>query len=209
VLSTFAMTQSDPLTRAVIGPLKRLGLRDLDHKADDEADSGHAKPRRIVLLGFFRTASSFLSELQRKNPAMLEQVGVIDFNPQVYETLTAKGVQVTYGDISNPDTLMHSGIAQAQIVISTVPDYLLKGTSNEKLVRKVRAQNAKAKIIAVADVLQDVQELYAAGADYVLSSRLVESRELLAVIDAAENNLLHDMRAALDARIDKREEVLP
>jgi len=209
VLSTFAMTQSDPLTRAVIGPLKRLGLRDLDHKADDGADSGHAKPRRIVLLGFFRTASSFLSELQRKNPAMLEQVGVIDFNPQVYETLTAKGVQVTYGDISNPDTLMHSGIAQAQIVISTVPDYLLKGTSNEKLVRKVRAQNAKAKIIAVADVLQDVQELYAAGADYVLSSRLVESRELLAVIDAAENNLLHDMRAALDARIDKREEVLP
>jgi hypothetical protein len=61
----------------------------------------------------------------------------------------------------------------------------------------------------VADVLQDVQELYAAGADYVLSSRLVESRELLAVIDAAENNLLRDMRAALDARIDKREEVLP
>ena len=105
---------------------------------------------------------------------MLEQVGVIDFNPHVYETLTAKGVQVTYGDISNPDTLMHSGIAQAQIVISTVPDYLLKGTSNEKLVRKVRAQNPKAKIIAVADVLQDVQELYAAGADYVLSSRLVE-----------------------------------
>ena len=38
---------------------------------------------------------------------------------------------------------------------------------------------------------------------------LVEARELLAVIDAAEKNLLADMRAALDARIDKREEVLP
>jgi len=209
VLSTFAMTQSDPFTRALIGPLKRLGFRDLDHKAQDEADADHAAPRRIVLLGFFRTASSFLSELHRRNPALLEQVGVIDFNPQVYQTLTSKGVQVTYGDISNPDTLAHSGIAHAQIVISTVPDYLLKGTSNEKLVRKVRAQNAKAKIIAVADVLEDVQALYAAGADYVLSSRLVEARELLHVIDAAENNLLADLRAALDARIDKREEVLP
>ena len=114
---------------------------------------------------------------------------MIDFNPQVYQTLTAKGVQVTYGDISNPDTLAHSGIAHAEIVISTVPDYLLKGTSNEKLVRKVRAQNATAKIIAVADVLEDVQRLYAAGADYVLSSRLVEAKELLAVIDAAENEL--------------------
>jgi hypothetical protein len=73
----------------------------------------------------------------------------------------------------------------------------------------VRAQNAKAKIIAVADLLEDVQRLYAAGADYVLSSRLVEAQELLAVINAAEKNLLPELRAALDARIDKREEVLP
>lgn len=209
VLSTFAMTQSDQLTRALIGPLKRVGFRDLGHKAHDDADGAHVPVKRIVLLGFFRTASSLLSELHRKHPAVVEQVGVIDFNPQVYETLTAKGVQVTYGDISNPDTLAHSGISGAQIVISTVPDYLLKGTSNEKLVRLVRAQNAKAKIIAVADVLEDVKELYAAGADYVLSSRLVEARELLAVIDAAHNNLLADMRAAVDARIDTREEVLP
>ena len=104
---------------------------------------------------------------------------------------------------------MHSGVAQAQIIISTVPDYLLKGTSNAKLVRKVRSQNPTAKIIAVADVLQDVQELYAAGADYVLSTRLVEAQELLTVIHAAEKGLLADMRAALDARTDKREEVLP
>jgi Kef-type K+ transport system membrane component KefB len=209
VLSTFAITQSDPITRALIGWLKRLGLRDLDHKGPDDADGGHGAPRRIVLLGFFRTASSFLSEMHRKNPAMIEQVGVIDFNPQVFQSLTAKGVQVTYGDISNPDTLAHTGIANAEIVISTVPDYLLKGTSNEKLVRKVRSQNAKAKIIAVADVLEDVQQLYAAGADYVLSTRIVEARELLNIIEAAENNLLKDLRAKFDARFDKREEVLP
>jgi voltage-gated potassium channel Kch len=204
------MTQSDGLTRALIPMLKRFGLRDLDHKEQDEAEAAdHMKPRRILLLGFFRTASSLLSEMHRKTPAMIEQVGVIDFNPQVFQTLTAKGVQVTYGDISNPDTLMHSGVAQAQIIISTVPDYLLKGTSNEKLVRKVRSQNPTAKIIAVADVLQDVQELYAAGADYVLSARLVEAQELLNVIHAAEKGLLADMRSALDARTDKREEVLP
>src|SRR5688500_1556175 len=104
VLSTFAIMQSDSITRALIGPLKRLGFRDLDHETH-EANGAHARPRRILLLGFFRTASSLLSELQRKNPAMTEQVGVIDFNPQVYETLTSKGIQVTYGDISNPDTL--------------------------------------------------------------------------------------------------------
>jgi voltage-gated potassium channel Kch len=211
VLSTFAMTQSDALTRAAIGPLKRLGIRDLDHKpdADDDGGGGHVHPRRIVLLGFFRTASSVLSELERKNPALKDQVGVIDFNPVVYGTLMSKGVQVTYGDISNPDTLAHSGIAHAQIVISTVPDYLLKGTNNEKLVRKVRSLNATAKIIAIADLLDDVAQLYQAGADYVLVSRLVEANELLAVINAAENGLLAELRAKLDARLKGREEVLP
>jgi Kef-type K+ transport system membrane component KefB len=210
VLSTFAMTQSDLIARAAIGPLKLLGIRDLDHKAFDDADdSGHGRPRRIVLLGFFRTASSFLSEMERKNPALKDQIGVIDFNPVVYGTLVSKGVQVTYGDISNPDTLAHSGIAHAEIVISTVPDYLLKGTSNERLVRKVRALNPTAKIIAVADLLEDIARLYQAGADFVLASRLVEANELLAVIDAAGNDLLADLRAKLDLRVHQREEVLP
>jgi Kef-type K+ transport system membrane component KefB len=210
VLSTFAMTHSDLISRAAIGPLKLLGIRDLDHKAsDDPDDGGHSRPRRIMLLGFFRTASSFLSEMERKNPALKEQIGVIDFNPVVYGNLKSKGVQVTYGDISNPDTLAHSGIAHAEIVISTVPDYLLKGTSNEKLVRKVRALNPKAKIIAVADLLEDIAQLYKAGADYVLASRLIEANELLTVISAAENHLLPDLRAKIDARINQREEVLP
>ena len=209
VLSTFAMTHSDAIARAAIGPLKRLGIRDLDHKEDDEAGDGHGPPRRIVLLGFFRTASSFLSELERKNPALKDQVGVIDFNPVVYGTLTSKGVHVTYGDISNPDTLAHSGIAHAEIVISTVPNYLLKGTSNQKLVRQVRSLNKTAKVIAVADLMDDVAELYDAGADYVLASRLVEANELLAVVDAVENGLLADLRAKFDARMKGREEVLP
>jgi Kef-type K+ transport system membrane component KefB len=210
VLSTFAMMHSDGMTRAAIGQLKRIGMRDLDHKeAADDADGGHQKPRRIVLLGFFRTASSLLTELERKNPALINQVGVIDFNPVVYGTLLARGLQVTYGDISHTETLQHSGIAQAEIVISTVPDHLLKGTSNEKLVRKVRALNATAKIIATADLLADVADLYAAGADYVVVSRLAEAHDILEAITAVEGGVLPDKRGKLDARLSQRREVLP
>jgi hypothetical protein len=65
------------------------------------------------------------------------------------------------------------------------------------------------RLSPVADVLADVQDLYAAGADYVLSSRIVEARELLSVVAAAENGLLVDMRKAFESRMSKREEVLP
>ena len=101
---------------------------------------------------------------------------VVDFNPIVYHTLQARGIKIYYGDIAHADTLTHAGIADAEIVISSVPDSLLKGTSNEKLVRHIRAVNPTAKIIATADVLSETQTLYAAGADYVTIARLDRGR---------------------------------
>src|SRR3954454_20650412 len=81
VLSTFVMARSDQVTRGLIGPLKRIGLRDLDHSpADAGQEAGHGEARRIVILGFFRAASALLSEIERRSPASLEQITVIDFN---------------------------------------------------------------------------------------------------------------------------------
>jgi hypothetical protein len=211
VVSTFLMMRSDQLTRSGITVLKRLGFSDLDQKQHGEAEAEGAEDnkRRIVLLGFFRVASSFLSELERRNAVLLEQVCVVDFNPVVYHTLKARGVKVYYGDISHADTLGHAGIADAEIVVSSVPDSLLKGTSNEKLVRHIRAVNPTAKIIATADVLSETQTLYAAGADYVTIARLAEASELIEVVAAAEAGLLDDMRARLEARLSDRQEILP
>ena len=66
------------------------------------------------------------------------------------------GSRSIYGDISHPETLLHAGVTSAQILICTVPDALLKGTTNAKLVRHLREINPEAKIIAVADILADV-----------------------------------------------------
>ncbi|KIZ47419.1 MULTISPECIES: cation:proton antiporter [Rhodopseudomonas] len=210
VLSTFAMVRSDQITRLAIGGLKRIGLRDLDHAATAEAghESGHAA-RRIVILGFFRAASALLSEIERQNEELLKQITVIDFNPNVFRTLLQRGVHVIYGDISSVDTLLHAGVANAEIIILSVPDALLKGASNEKLVRHVRSLNPTARIVATAELLSDVGDLYAAGADYVTVTRITDAHELYTVIDAADQGLLDDKRAELDARLSERREVLP
>src|ERR1700755_3340210 len=52
VLSTFVMTRSSEITAALIGPLKRIGIRDLDHVHAREAEGGaggHGETRRIVI----------------------------------------------------------------------------------------------------------------------------------------------------------------
>lgn len=212
VLSTFVMTRSDEITRWAIGPLKRIGLRDLDHGSghpDEGHEGGHGEARRIVILGFFRAASALLAEIERQAPVLLEQITVIDFNPHVYQTLLSRGLHVIYGDISSADTLLHAGIGKSEIIVLSVPDALLKGASNEKLVRHVRTLNPNALIVATADLLSDVGELYAAGASYVTVTRLSDAHELFTVIEAAQAGLLADKRAELDARLDERREVLP
>lgn len=212
VLSTFVMTRSDEITRWAIGPLKRIGLRDLDHgngHAEDGHEGGHGEARRIVILGFFRAASALLAEIERQTPVLLEQITVVDFNPNVYKTLLSRGLHVIYGDISNVDTLLHAGIGKSEMIILSVPDSLLKGATNEKLVRHVRALNPTALIVATADLLADVGALYEAGASYVTVTRLSDAHELFTVIEAAQAGLLADKRAELDQRLGERREVLP
>jgi Kef-type K+ transport system membrane component KefB len=211
VLSTFVMVRSDQIVRLAIGPLKRIGIRDLDHAqaADAGHEGGHGETRRIVILGFFRAASALLSQIERQNQSLLEQISVIDFNPVVFRTLTDRGLHVIYGDISNVDTLVHAGIGKAEIIILSVPDSLLVGASNEKLVRHVRSLNPTARIVATADFLSDVSDLYAAGADYVTVTRISDASELFSVIEAADAGLLEDKRAEMDAQLAERREVLP
>ena len=213
-LSTFGITKSDGLTRALISTLKRVGLRDLDtfgpaKKTEEAGAAGHKGGARILLIGFFRTASSLLEELRQKREDLLGQIAVVDFNPFVHATLRRRGIKVVYGDISHPETLVHAGVTSAQILICTVPDALLKGTTNARLVRHLRELNPEAKIIAVADVLADVSPLYRAGANYVSVSRLEEAESLCEVVEAIESKLLDEIRSKLDARLDGREEVLP
>ena len=127
----------------------------------------------------------------------------------VYHSLQARGVKILYGDIAHADTLAHAGVADAEIVISSVPDSILKGTSNEKIVRHVRMVNPSAKIIATVDVLAEAEMLYAAGADYVTMARLDQANELVEAVTAAESGLLDDMRARLEAQLRDRQEILP
>ena len=205
-ISVFAMGRSDALVRATLPLLKRLGLRDLDHGGSGEGEE-HAGAR-VILLGFFRTASSLIAELEAHRPETLADLAVVDFNPMVFQTLRKRNLKVVYGDIAQRDTLVHAGVPKAQVLICTVPDFLLKGTTNERLVRQLRAINPEATIIAPADLVADVEALYAAGANYVLVSRFNESSELCEVLDAIDGGALADRRARIDARLKDRTEVL-
>ena len=207
VVSTYAILRSDLLFRVAVGWLNRIGLPDLGRDKTLPAESGRAP--EVFLLGFSWTASSLLEEIRRRDPRWLERLAVIDFNPQVYAKLTAQGVRIIYGDISQRETLAQAGAGQAEILVSTLPNTVLKGTDNLRLLQQLRELNRSARIIVHAELLEEVPRLYAAGADYVTVPRLLEAVELLAVMRAADRNMLAEKRAALDRELADRHEVIP
>lgn len=210
--STLAILRSDSLVRWIIPQLKKKGVADLDTVARvemEQAAHGHGMGGRILLLGFFRTASSLLAELERHAPDLLPEIAVVDFNPQVHTELKRRGIHVVYGDISQRDTLVHAGIERAEVLVCTIPNTLLKGITNEKLVKSLRDLNAHARIIAPAESMPEVSELYAAGADYVSISRLAEANDLSEAIRAAREGLLESKKIAQKSAVSRRNEVLP
>jgi len=94
------------------------------------------------------------------------------------------------------------------VFICTVPDSILKGTTNERLVRMLRSLNPKSQIIATAEVLAQADTLLAAGADYVSIARLHEATDLLAAVRAATEGLLGEKRGRLEQILRGRTEVL-
>ena len=167
-----------------------------------------AKPPEIVFLGFTRAASTLLHELLSGTPTLAESIVVVDFNPVVHEELGHRGVQAIYGDISHADTLHHAGVESARLLISTVPDAILKGTSNERLLAQLKTMAEESAIIVTADQFHDARRLYNEGAAFVYIPRLMSARDLAEVVRGALKGDLDRRRHEAQAELE-RVEVLP
>ncbi|HUC84093.1 MAG TPA: cation:proton antiporter [Candidatus Acidoferrales bacterium] len=205
--STFAILGHDSLLRKTAPLLRKLGLHDLDHTAF--LARAEAAPRRICLLGFSWTASSLLAEIERNRPDLLRELCIIDFNPVVHEALKSRNLYAVYGDITARDVLHHAGTSHAEIIVCSLPNTLLKGANNLKVLRQVRELNPHAQIIVHAERLADLPGLYAAGADYVTAPRLLEGADLLRVLEAAETQTLDHKRNEQEMILKERKEVIP
>ncbi len=205
-VSCIAIVKSEGILRWVSVRLSDWGVSDLDEQTLLLTKPKHHP--KVFFLGFAWTASSLLEEIAQSEKPLLDDIRVIDFNPQVNTGLRSMGVDVVYGDISQRDTLLHAHIETAEIIICTLSDLILKGTSNRKLVLQLRELNPTAKIIMHANLFTEVPALYQAGADYVFVPRIVEAREALEVLNAARQGLLEEQRHKMDQTLQNRHEVI-
>jgi Kef-type K+ transport system membrane component KefB len=187
--------QADAIHEKLGALLERIGFREPSSTGVMEEES-----YSLALLGFHRVASSLLHELGRKFPGMLPNVLVVDFNVNLHPRIAALGAMVKYGDLSNSETLQHAGIDRARVIACTIPDDVLKGTTNRQIVAAARRVNPQAVIIANAIELQESRRLYEAGADYVFLQRIETARTVEQVIERALAGEIREYRAEVESR---------
>lgn len=199
---------SDALYHATAPLLTRLGFKVPANQKDDEAPQ---EDHELVLLGFHRIASSLFFELEQNNPELLKKTLVVDFNVALHPEIARRGATAHYGDIANPETLRHAGVDKAGIILCTIPDDILKGTSNLALTKNLRAMCPTATIITNAVQMSEVKALYEAGADYVFVSRVDSARNLMPALDAAVLGAIGAFKESQEfqtGRFEERREVL-
>ncbi|MBL7994485.1 cation:proton antiporter [bacterium] len=214
VCAPYLIKYNQSIQSSLSGVLSRIGLKDaggvIETKVEEEG-------KEIAILGFFRVASSLIRDIQEMDSSentedahLLEKIVVVDFNPNVHSKLDAIGVKAIYGDISHMDTLHHAGIHDAKIVISTIPDTVLVGTDNLKMIKQLQTICPHAKIIVTAESASRALKMYAEGADYVFLPRTLAALHLIPVI----RDLLNDREHAAALKksqvewLQQREEII-
>ncbi|MCG6898905.1 MAG: cation:proton antiporter [Gammaproteobacteria bacterium] len=194
LLTPLLFQQADAIHDRLSAVLARLGFREPSSSKAGEDDS-----YSLALLGFHRVASSLLYELGKNHPELLKSTLVVDFNVNLHPKIAALGPTVKYGDLGNAETLHHTGVDKARVIVCTIPDDVLKGTTNLKLVEAARHINPNAVIIANATELSDSHALYEAGADYVFLQRIETARAVEQAIEVALSGDIDNHRSAVEA----------
>ena len=210
VVSTYMINASHAIQDPLTSLLKAIGLKDLDSEKSVEAAEANYP---VVFLGFFRDASTILYEFEHEGDVeeskeFVSKIQVIDFNPTVMRELRRRHIKVVYGDIAHADTLHHAGIENAELVVSSITDDVLRGTSNLRLLTNVRNHAPRARVVLTTDHIPQALKFYDAGADFVFIPRLYSAAACARILRKGLKEGFDEVRRQAIGHLKQRQEVL-
>jgi len=203
IQSSFLIQYNADIYRKLTGCCRRKGSAE----GGEAEGHDHHEARDVVLLGFHNFAHMLMSEFVKKHPQLLKKVHVIHFDQEAKGMLEKIDVKFTYGDISSADVLEHCHHGECKIVLATIPDSMLMGLDNKKLLTAMKATWPNAWHVVTGESPVKAKELYDQGASYVLrmeklcaerlgsllEDQFVGARSSLAVTGAIDKEKLSEL----------------
>jgi len=210
VVSTYMINFSHPIQRMLTSVFKTVGLKDLDAAREEDAEALH---QPVIFLGFFRDTSSILYEFEHEGTAeesraFVEKILVIDFNPAVLHELRKKHIKCVYGDIAHSDTLRHAGVEHAKLVVSSITDDVLRGTSNLRLMHIANMHAPNARVVLTTEHIPQALHFYEEGADFVFIPRLYSAAACARILRKGLAGGFEEIRSQAIDHLSQRQEVL-
>ncbi|MBI2486396.1 MAG: NAD-binding protein [Deltaproteobacteria bacterium] len=148
-ISTYLTLNNHKICGFLLDVMRKMGIKESE---SSETPASDHKGKSLILLGCHRTGSSLIESLRDRYENFL----VVDFSPEVEVRLKAQNIPFLYADISHPDTLEEIDIHHAKVVVSSISDDFLRGTSNIKLLKHVKSLNPEARVIVSAETIKNV-----------------------------------------------------
>lgn len=144
-----------------------------------EKEVTHKERRRrgsyqLVLFGYHHGGSEFIRTFQQLGKPYI----VVDYDPNVVESLEHQQIPYIYGDATDAELLEEIGIENAQLIITTFTDF----ETTSQLVRSISRTNPNAVIICHAENRFEAVDLYEAGGTYVMIPRHIGNEKISSFI---------------------------
>lgn len=164
--STYMITYSHRLY-ALAAPL--LGVFERKNTSRESGDGGLGERARYdyIMLGMGRFGAAIALRLQRQGHRVLG----VDFSPPVVRFWRGRGLDVEYGDSTDPEFLGGLPLDGVKWVVSTMPIHVTGITHNdirEAIVHVLRSAGFAGQVAVTAHHTPDTGALLAAGVDLIL-----------------------------------------
>lgn len=162
-ISTYLVTFSEKVYANVEGWL------DMFERKKVEGETLPAERNELVLFGYQRGGHEFVSLFKK----LKKRYVVIDYDPEVIDTIEQRKINYLYGDATDVELLEEAGVQGAKLVVSTIPDFQV----NVFLLNYLKSKNPQAIVIMHTDDPFDAAKLYEAGASYVILPHYIGSEK--------------------------------
>jgi Kef-type K+ transport system membrane component KefB len=139
-----------------------------------KSDRQKRQDNEMLLLGYKKGGSEFVKVFKKLG----KRFSVIDYDPEVIETLEKSSISYLYGDITDLELLEEANISSVRLVVSVITDF----ETNRFLLRTIEQLNPSCVVVLHADSLNEAAELYELGSSYVMLPHYIGSEKIGAFI---------------------------
>jgi voltage-gated potassium channel Kch len=170
------MKYDDELYRLFAGPLQ------IFERGRPKAERKQKRPYELMLFGYHRGGHEFVMTFRDMHKPYV----VIDYNPEVIETLERQHINHIYGDATDYELLGEINAASCHLIVSNLQDY----STNVTLLSYLMEANSEVIFICHASDYDNAARLYQLGASYVMLPRLIGTEHMSNFIRKNGNNKL-------------------